>query len=299
MKAPTRFFLAILAIAIAFFAVAYPAQVRAAAPCGPSTPKPSPSPSAGPSGATAAAAQSADVESADVKSELEIGQPLYQMGNDIYTIDRDGTLYYYFQGNRDGSAKVKREIRYNRNLWNDCAQLKVRIPFVTRYPIVGNTYSGLSNIELGYSYGVKAKPFDHTLEFRVALPTAVNNVDSLDTQLKGFYTIKWKQPGWALSYTNEYDQTIIQPPGASYTSYYEGLLQLPDYILVPEVPGLKLSAIYNYRVLFDSGGIWKGALGGTLFGSINDVALSVTDTWGVGEHGLWKYKFEAKAAARF
>src|SRR5581483_8664612 len=153
------------------------------------------------------------------------------------------------------------------------------------------------NIELGYSYGVKSTPFDHTLEFRVALPTAVNNVDSLDTQLKGFYTTKWKGPGWALSYTKEYDQTVIRPAGVSYTSYYEGRLQLPDYILVPEVPGLKLSAIYNYRVLFDSGGIWKGAVGGTLFGSIKNVALSVTDTWGVGEHGLWKYKFEANATA--
>ncbi len=152
MKAPTRFLLATLAIAIAFLAAASPAQVRAAAPCGTpnrrrrhlplrrALPRPT---------------QSAKV--ADVKSEEEIGQPLYQMGDDIYTIDRDGTLFYYFQGNRDGSAKVKKELRYGRNLWNDCAQLRIRIPFVTRYPIVGNTYSGLSNIELGYSYNVKSE----------------------------------------------------------------------------------------------------------------------------------------------
>ena len=291
MKAPTRFLLATFAIAIAFLAAAWPAQVRAVAPCGP---KPTPSPSAAPSGAPGADA----IANADVKSEEEIGQPLYQMGDDIFTIDRDGTLFYYFQGNRDGSAKVKREIRYGRNLWNDCAQLRIRIPFVTRYPIIGNTYSGLSNIELGYSYNVKSKPFDHSLEFRIALPTAVNNVDSLDTQLKAFYTTKWKYPGWAVSYTNEYDQTIIRPPGASYTSYYEGKLQLPDYILVPEVPGMKLSAFYNYRILSDSGGIVKDALGGTLFGSINDVALSVTDSWGLGHNALWKYKFEANATVR-
>lgn len=288
-----RLFLPAAAISIAFLAALWPASLQAKAPCGPATPAPSPLPAA------SAVHGSDAVASADAKSELEIGQPLYQMGDDIYTIDRSGTLFYYFQANKDGTAKVKKEIRYSRNLWNDCAQLKVRIPFVTRYPVVGNTYSGLSNIELGYAYGVKSKPFDHTLEFRVTVPTAVNNVDSLDTQLKGFYTVKWKQPGWALSYTNEYDQTIIRPPGASYNSYYEGWLQVPDYILVPEVPGLKLSAVYNYRVLFDSGGIWKGALGGTLFGSINNLALSVTDTWGLGDHGLWRYKFEGNATARF
>ena len=299
MKAPARFLLAALAITIALLAIVWPTQVRAAASCGAPAPKPSASPSAVPSGPpNAAALADAQLKSEDVKSEEEIGQPLYQMGDEIFTIDRDGTLFYYFQGNRDGTAKVKREMRYGRNLWNDCAQLRIRIPFVTRYPVIGNTYSGLSNIELGYSYNVKSTPFDHSLEFRIALPTAVNNVDSLDTQLKGFYTTKWKQPGWAISYTNEYDQTIIRPPGSSYTSYYEGKVQLPDYILVPEVPGMKLSAFYNYRVLFDSGGIVKDALGGTLFGSINDVALSVTDSWGLGENALWKYKFEANATVR-
>src|SRR5690242_10455248 len=159
-----RFFPPALAITITLLAAALPITARAVAPCGP---KASPSPSPVPSGAPAYG--EAEIKSEDVKSEEEIGQPLYQAADDIYTIDRDATAYYYFQGNRDGSAKVKQEARYSRNLWNDCAQLKVRIPFVTRYPVVGNTYSGLSNIELGYFYGIKSPPFDHSLEFRVAL----------------------------------------------------------------------------------------------------------------------------------
>ena len=122
MKAPIRFiFIAVIAVATASLVAAWPAEVRAVAPCGA---KPSPSPSAVPSGAPSAAdLANAELKAEDVKSEEEVGQPLYQMGDDIFTIDRDGTLFYYFQGNRDGSAKVKREIRYGRNLWNDCAQL--------------------------------------------------------------------------------------------------------------------------------------------------------------------------------
>src|SRR5436309_2282255 len=81
--------------------------------------------------------------------------PLYPIGDQIFTLDRDGTIYYYFQGNRDGSAKVKRELRYDRNLWNTCAQLQVRLPFITRYPNApsslspqANPYTGFGNAEL-------------------------------------------------------------------------------------------------------------------------------------------------------
>ncbi len=226
--------------------------------------------------------------------------PLYQMNDDIFTVDRDGTLYYYFQSNTDGTAKVKSEIRYGRNLWNDNAQLRIRIPFITKYPLTGNPYTGLGNIELGYSYNVSSKPFDHSLEIRGSFATAANGVSSNDTQLKGFYNLKWKFAWGSIAYANEYDQTVIKPPGPgnSWTSYYEGKLTLPEYAFVRVLRGLKTSAFYNYRVLFDSGGVWKGALGGTIFGNMNDVALSITDSWGIGNR-LWRYKFEANATARF
>ncbi len=224
--------------------------------------------------------------------------PLYQMNDDIFTVDRDATLFYYFQGNTDGTGKAKYEFRYGRNLWNDNAQLRIRIPVLTKFPVDGDPYSGLGNIELGYSYNVSSPTFDHSLEIRGSFATAANNVSSNDTQLKAFYTTKWKWAGGSIAYANEYDQTVIKPPGSTYTSYYEGKLTLPEYAFV-QLRGLKFSAFYNYRVLFDSGGIWKGALGGTIFGNMKDVALSLTDSWGIGDHGLWKYKFEANATARF
>jgi hypothetical protein len=227
-------------------------------------------------------------------------RPLYDVTNEIFTVDRDTQWYYYFQSNPDGTAKIKDEFRYGRNLWTDpCAQMRIRIPFITKYPAIGNPYAGLGNMELGYGYYVKGSPLDHSLEARLAFPTEVNNVDSIDWILKGFYTTKWKWTGGAVSYVNEYDQTIIRPPGASYTSYYEGKLSLPDYVLIPGANDMKFSAIYNYRVLFDSGGILKSAVGGTIFGGANDVAVSITDTWGLGEHGLWRYKFEANLTVRF
>lgn len=263
-------------IAVSLFFGGTGAVCRAASLASPS---PSPSPS------TAAAATS------------EQEEPLYNAGGEIYTIDRDGTLYYYFQENKDGTAQVKQEIRYGRDLWNTNAQLRLRIPFMTSYPVAGNPYAGLGNVELGYSFNVKTPSLNHALEIRAAFPTAANGVESLDTELKFFYTDKWKQRnGRAITYVNEFDQTVIKPPGSTWTSYYEGKLTLPDYRIMR---GVRFSAIYDFRVLFDSGSLYKSAVGATLFGSMKDVALSVVDTWGIGEHGLWKYKFEANATARF
>jgi hypothetical protein len=234
--------------------------------------------------------------------------PLYPMGDDIFTIDRDATLFYYFQGNRDGTAKVKKEARYDRNLWNTCAQLQIRIPFITKYPTApvlpyspdANPYSGFGNLELRYLYAVPAKTFDHTIAVGVALPTEANGVESIDTQLKFFYITKWKWSGGALASTNEYDQTVIRPPGAGYTSYYEQELTVPywSFIDSPAMKGLKLSASYTGRVLFNDGSTYKSALGLIMNGSINDVGLSLRDTWGIGANGVWKYKVEANATAR-
>ena len=260
------------------------------------TPEMSPSPAASPSAVPSEAPGALPSPSASPESKF------YQQDGEIfdaYDIDRDATAYYYFQGNQSGSGKSKQEFRYGRNLWNNSAQLRLRVPFWTQYPLLGNPFSGMGNIELGYSYNVVAPSFDHSLELRAAFPTSVSNsVQSRDTQLKGFYNLKWKLPGWSIAYTNEYDQTVIKPPGASWSSYYEGKLTLPEYRF-KNIQGLKFSAIYNFRVLFDSGGIWKGAIGGTLFGNIKDVALLIIDTWGVGGNGLWKYKFEASASAKF
>lgn len=235
--------------------------------------------------------------------------PLYPMADDIYTIDHDATLFYYFQGNRDGTAKVKKEARYDRNLWNTCAQLQIRIPFITKYPTAPVTpyspnatpYSGFGNLELRYLYAVTEKTFDHALVAGIALPTQNNGVESIDTQLKFFYNVKWKWNGGAIASTNEYDQTIIRPPGASETSLYEQELSLPYWSFVddPNWKGLKLSATYTGKVYFNDGSIYKSAAGVMLNGSINDVGLSFRDTWGIGANGLWKYKVEANASARF
>ena len=227
--------------------------------------------------------------------------PLYSIGDEVYTEDHDGTFYYYFQGNSDGTAKAKYDMRYDRNLWDTCAQGQIRIPIITKYPVTGNPYSGLGNIELGYSYNVAGETFDRSLQARIALPTENNNVDSYDTQLKFFYDVKWKFNGLSVAYSNEYDQSVTRPPGTSYTSYYEGNLTLPGFSFVdaPGWKGLKLSGIYNYRVVFNKGGIFQPAAGLIMFGNINDVALNVVDSWGMGEHALWKYKVEATAAARF
>jgi hypothetical protein len=260
-------------------------------------------PSPAPTAPAAAAPQAGSVvaEGASPSPTPFVETPLYSIGDEIYSEDRDGTLYYYFQGNTDGTGKAKYDMRYDRNLWDTCAQAQIRVPIITKYPVAGTPFSGLGNIELGYSYNVASKTFDHSLQARIALPTEDNNVDSYDTQLKFFYDVKWKFNGLSVAYSNEYDQSITRPPGASYTSYYEGKLTLPGYSFVdaPGWKGLKLSGIYNYRIVFNKGGIFQPAAGFIMSGNINDVALNVVDSWGMGEHALWKYKVEATAVARF
>lgn len=272
--------------------------VSAQSLCIAQTAAPSPAPAASPAAVPAASPSPAATPAAS-PAPAATPKPegnLYDMGTDIDSIVDDATAFYYFQGNVDGSAKVKQELRFGANLWNDDAQLRIRIPIITRFPISGNPFSGLGNIELGYSYNARSSSLDHSLEVRFAFPTEANNVESDDTQLKLFYTDKWKWPGGALTYLNEFDQTVIHPPGASWTSYYEGKLTVPDYMISK---GLKLSAIYNYRLLFDSNSTVKDAAGAVISGNINDVAISVYDTWGVFDNALWRYKFEVNATAKF
>jgi hypothetical protein len=258
--------------------------IRAAARCNPpasASPAPSPSPSAEP--------------------------PLYDVDKDIFAVDHDSAGYYSFQSNPDGSAKAKKELRVDQNLWNSCAQLQIRLPLITVYPAENssfvklNPFSGFGNVELRYSYRVDSPTFDHAITIAAALPTAGGGVESLDTELKFLYATKWRWTGGSIAYANEYDQTVILPPGARYTSYYQGTLTLPNYTFVasPTWKGLKISTLYEYRVLFNDGGVVESALGGIINGNVNDVAVNLIDTWGTGAHSLWKYRVEATAAARF
>jgi hypothetical protein len=291
--------LACLLAALSF--VPYKATAACAARARAASNAPSSSASAPPSSVAGAPSSPAPYS----ESATPAPQPrLYTMGDEFYTLDRDATAYYYFQGNRDGSAKVKKELRYDRNLWDTCAQLQLRLPFITRYPNApsqyspqANPFSGFGNAELRYSYSLASKNFDHALEFGIAAPTQTNGVESIDTQIKFFYTTKWKWSGGSVAYTNELDQTVIRPPGAGETSYYEGKLTLPNVSLVdsPALRGVKFSAIYNYRVLFNDGGLYQSAAGGIISGSTGEVGLLVIDSWGLGGYGLWKYKVEASA----
>jgi hypothetical protein len=257
--------------------------IRAAARCSSlatASPAPSPSPSAEP--------------------------PLYDVDKDIFSVDRDAAGYYSFQSNPDGSAKAKRELRFDRNLRNDCAQLQIRLPYVTVYPAQDSgsgklsPFSGFGNAELRYSYRVDSPTFSHAISIGADFPTADDGVQSIDTELKFLYATKWKWNGGSVAYSNEYDQTVVQPPGARYTSYYQGTLTLPSYRFVdsPAWRGLKLSALYEYRVLFNDGGTVESVAGGILSGDVNDFAFNVIDTWGTGAHALWKYRVEATAATR-
>jgi hypothetical protein len=233
--------------------------------------------------------------------------PLYSIGDQIYTVDHDVTAFYYFRENRDGSGKAKYEIRYDRNLWNTCAQLQVRLPFITRWPTEASSsspnakpYTGFGNAELRYSYNVIGPSFDHSFEGAVTLPTESNGVAGTDWQLKLFYNVKWKWGDGSVAYGNQLNQTVIAPPGTTHRSYYEGKLTLPNYAFGSASRGLNVSAIYDYRLFFNATAPdFRSAAGGIIGATTNDVALNLVGTWGLGVNGLWKYKIEAAAVARF
>lgn len=290
-------------IAMLLLFAAAGAVCRAGCPSSSAPPAAAPSPSASPevlgvppSQSSEAAASPSASPAASPSASYEV-PPLYPVTDDIYTIDRSAGFYYYFRGNTDGSSKAKYQPYYSRNLWNDCAQVKIKVPFITQYPLKGNPRSGQGDLEPSYGYFVTTPTFNHSLQFSVALPTT-NGVDNLDTEIKGFYTVQWKRPSYAITYYSEYDQTVIKPPAATWTSYYEGHLVLPDFSL-RHLKGFKISAFYYYRLIFNSGGILKDDLGVTMFGSIKNIALSLTDTWGLGANAIWKYEFEANASTRF
>lgn len=233
--------------------------------------------------------------------------PLYDVDQDIFSVDRDLAGHFSFQSNLDGSAKAKRELRVDRSLWNRCAQIEIRLPVVTVYPGPNagtrneNPFSAFGNAELRYSYRVTSPSFDHAIAVGAELPTSGEGVQSIDTELKFFYATKWKWKGGSAAYTSEYDQTVISPPGSRYNSYYQGTLALPNAAFVdsPAWRGFKVSGIYEYRILANDGGLFRTAAGGMLNGNLNDIALNLIDTWGTGAHGLWRYRVEATAAARF
>lgn len=224
---------------------------------------------------------------------------LFQEGNQIYTIDRDFTADLVYQGFSSGKTEMKYEFRAGRNLWNAHAQVRIRVPWYIEHPKTGRAYGGMGNISLGYSYVVPGPDFDHSLEARVALPTAVNGVKSNDTELKGLYALKWRLHPGAVSYINEFDQTIVRPPGANWTSYYDGKLAAGEFGLVRAFKG---SAFYESRFVFSAGGVYRSAAGVNLFGKLGKaVAFSATGSWGVGtpgQTGLWKYKYEMNVTAR-
>jgi hypothetical protein len=124
-----------------------------------------------------------------------------------------------------------------------------------------NPYSGFGNVELRYSYNLTSSAFDHSLVAGAVFPTESNGVESIDAQLKFFYTAKWK---WS-----------------------QRRLTLPN-----------VSFVDSPAWLFNSGGLYQSAAGGIITGNVNDIAFNIIDSWGIGRYGLWKYRFEASAAAR-
>ena len=103
---------------------------RAIAACVSAAPPPAPaaSPAAAPDAGTVVSEGAAPSPTPFVET------PLYSIGDQIYTEDRDGTLYYYFQSGTDGAGKIKYDMRYDRNLWDTCAQAQIRVPIITKIP---------------------------------------------------------------------------------------------------------------------------------------------------------------------
>jgi hypothetical protein len=222
--------------------------------------------------------------------------PLFEDGDDIVTAGSSVTAYDDFQTNPGGSAQAKRELRFGQDVGDAGGQLRLRVSELTRYPSGGPAFSGFGNVEIGYASVTQSAAFDRFTELRIALPTVTNGVASNDTQLKAAYGPRWKWAGGAASLVNEFDQTIVRPPGSTWTSYDDTKINLPDAGIAQAV---RVSGFYEGRFVFSAGGIYRSAAGATIFGNVKNVALAVLASWGVGGNGLWRSKLEANATARF
>jgi hypothetical protein len=211
--------------------------------------------------------------------------------NTLFQLEPLVKVRYYFQSNVGGKGKADYRLTLGRDDKRRHMQYNINIPIVTRYAATGPPMTGLGNVSLYAAHVDLGEGYSHTLAGELRLPTATNGVSSNDTQLRPMYGIRWSGPRASFTLDNTFAQSIVVPPGSTWTSYYDFKMAA-----APLVSHGTFAAFYQGRFIFTKGGTYASAIGPNVVAKLWPAAtLNAYDIWGIGASGqtnLWRYKLQ-------
>jgi hypothetical protein len=217
----------------------------------------------------------------------EPAQPL----NTLFQLEPLVKARYYFQSNTSGKGKAEYRVTFGRDDRRHHTQFNINIPLVTSYAATRPPKTGLGNISLYVGHVDLGEGYSHTLAGELRLPTVTNGVSSNDTQVRTMYGLRWTGRHANFSYTldNTFAQSIIVPPGSTWTSYYDFKMAAAPY-----AGNGTFAVFYEGRFLFTLGGTYASAIGPNVVAKLwPGATLNAYDIWGIGTSGqtnLWRYK---------
>jgi hypothetical protein len=230
---------------------------------------PGPTPDATPSSASAAA------------------QPL----NNLFELEPLAKARYYFQSNTGGRGRAEFRLTLGRNDRRHHTQFNINIPITTSYAPTRLPKTGLGNISLLVNHAHLGEGSSQSVGVELWLPTATNGVRSNDTELRPMYGLRWtgRRSNFSFTLDNTFAQSIIVPPGSTWTSYYDFRMAAAPY-----AGNGTFAVLYEGRFLFTLGGTYASAIGPNVVAKLwPGATLNAYDIWGIGASGqtnLWRYK---------
>jgi hypothetical protein len=222
-------------------------------------------------------------------------QPL----NTLFQLEPLAKARYYFQSNTGGRGRAEYRLTLGRNNKRHHNQYNINIPITTGYSSTGPPKTGLGNISLAFTHIDLGEGYSHTEGVELWLPTATNGVRSNDTQLRPLYGLRWigRRHNFSFTLDNTFAQSIIVPPGSTWTSYYDFRMAA-----VPYAGKGTFAVFYEGRFLFTLGGTYASAIGPNITAKLwPGATLNAYDIWGIGASGqtnLWRYKAQFNLTQR-
>jgi len=177
-------------------------------------------------------------------------------------------------------------------------QVIISLNLITKYVPGQQPKTGLGTLDVSVSHATFGDTFSHSIGGLVRLPTVTNGVTSNDTELRGLYGLRWTAERSSLTVQNMIAQSVIVPPGSSWTSYDD--VQVAP---APYVGRQTFAILYDGRCFFTRGGLYASTVGPNVVAELWPGAkLNVYDTFGIGTSGqtsLWHYRFQAALSAKF
>jgi len=225
----------------------------------------------------------------------EPAQPL----NTLFELQRLAKIRYYFQSNTGGKGRAEYRLTLGRDDKRHHTQYNINIPILTSYAPTRPPKTGLGNISLMISHIDLGEGYSHSAGVELWLPTATNGVRSNDTQLRPLYGLRWtgRRSHFSFTLDNTFAQSIIVPPGSTWTSYYDFRMAATPY-----AGNGTFSVFYEGRFLFTQGGTYASAIGPNVGAKLwPGATLNAYDIWGIGASGqtnLWRYKCLVNVTAK-